>query len=53
MHTLREPMGAYALDSSRENEALTLDNNYLWQKNTEVIETWRGPTRPMRSFLWF
>jgi hypothetical protein len=37
-HTLREPMGAYALDSSRENEAPTLDNKHLWQKNAEVIE---------------
>jgi hypothetical protein len=39
MHTLREPKGAYGLDSSRENEALTLDNTVLWQKNADPIET--------------
>lgn len=38
-HTLREPKGAYALDSRRESETLTLDNTVLWQKNAEAIET--------------
>jgi hypothetical protein len=38
-HTLREPKGAYALDSSRESEALTLDDTVLWQKNEDAIET--------------
>jgi hypothetical protein len=37
--TLREPMEAYALDSSRESDTLTLDNTGLWQKNEDVIET--------------
>jgi hypothetical protein len=38
-HTVREPKGAYALDSSRESETLTLNNTVLWQKNEDAIET--------------
>ena len=34
---------AYAVDSGSKNEALTLDNTVLWQKNVESIETWTGP----------
>ena len=44
-HTLREGKGAYAPNSSGENDTLTLDNTVLWQKNAEAFETWRGPTR--------
>jgi hypothetical protein len=45
MHTLREAKGAYALNSSRESDTLTLDNTVLWQKNAEAFETKRGPAR--------
>jgi putative transposase len=38
-HTLREARGAYALDSSTESEALTLNNTVLWQQNADVVET--------------
>ena len=50
-HTLRDAKGAYALNSSRESETLTLDNTVLWQKNAEAFETWRGPTRKTRRRL--
>ena len=44
-HTLRQPKGAYAPDSSCESDTLTPDNTILWQKNEETFESWRGPPR--------
>jgi len=38
-HTLREPKGAYALDSSGESDTITPDNTVLWQEKEEAIKT--------------
>jgi hypothetical protein len=39
MYTLREQSEAYAANFAGENDALTLDNTILWQKNAESTET--------------
>ena len=39
MYTLQEQSEAYAGNFAGENDALTLDNPILWQKNAESTET--------------
>ena len=48
---LREQSEAYAGNFASENDALTLDNTFLWEKNAESSGTSRGPTRVCKGIF--